>query len=195
MIKSFSCSIKIFCMRFSFFKITLVLVITVLNFGCKKEKVSGDYGFTFKLAGRIYHIDTLKFNKAISFSSSSNFMTGRSNDGICTVTINCRNNQDTSTIANYIVSDLPQGTYPQKIVYYILVQIKDPSDPNNAWFYKAEPDFTFNITTLNGNQIEGNFSGNVTGGVPVGGFSSSTYLNIRTSKITEGKFNIRFYPL
>lgn len=182
-------------MHFCKFRVALILVIIVIAVSCKKESDSYKPGFSFTINDHNYNIDTLRFSQMLSIPGNilyNSYFSGESKDGKYTIRFTCKNDNDTSILGNHIVSSLPQWPNPQQTVEDVLVTINDPADPNNAWFYQAQDDFTVNITYLNGDRIKGNFSGHLSGGVPVGGaFSPVAFLDIRTSMFS-GKFDIKF---
>lgn len=186
-------------MKFYVTKVLILIFITFAFFSCKKESTLNEKSlgyFTFKIGNSTYQIDSLQFGKVSNYSGLAcvNFFNGKSKDGKYTITFECNNQDDSISLGKYIVSDLPLGIYHGKRVQNFNLNIRDDADPNNATFYQLATDFTMNITQLQGNYIEGTFSGKMTGGISSGGFSASAYYDIRTVELTQGKFGMKFFP-
>ncbi|MBY0478910.1 MAG: hypothetical protein K2Q24_14770 [Chitinophagaceae bacterium] len=171
---------------FTVYGVMMLLLFTVA--GCKKNNSANtNKPFVIEIEGKSFAVDSVVYHNvyANNLSASLHNVFGYSKDKSCTIFFSFESIGDTMAVGTFTsVTNINVS----RIRSFSLTTKTGSRFEDYTHYYQIEQDAKLIIGEKRPGFIAGTLNGNVTGGNPVpGGFSISSYQNIRTAPV-----NIRF---
>jgi hypothetical protein len=179
-------------MKYTFFSLTVLFLIFLIDTGCKKSENKKPEGFVIRVEGKTIVLDSIVYNMAYVPNSSYSLhsITGYTKSNKSVFYIGFINMNGPALLGTYPVS----GNISESRIRDFYLDLYSGSNVlPDVKYYSLESDFVLTIIDKQSTKITGSAKGSVTGGNPVpGGFGPSAYADIRKVPI-EIDFDTPFF--